>query len=394
MEIARQACSALAAAHAADIVHRDLKPENLFVLRGSAVLPELQVKVLDFGIAKVKPAGGGQPTVKTRAGLVMGSPAYMSPEQCKDSSDVDHRTDIYSMGVIVYEMLAGAPPFAAASAADLLVMQLSAAPPALRLRVPDVPEHVEQAVMRALAKDRAARYARIDELVAALLDGPVAPEGPAKVAGGAPALGASGLSLAAGTAVLANGVPANPPSRPITTFALASGESAVSASPEPARRAWRVPLAAGAALVLLVGLGVVLLKRRSPTVAERPAIGAVPAHPRAGDPVPPATVRLRVQSSPAGAAVLDGSATVLGRTPFEQLFPQGEGTTRLTVRLAGYDDATVTLGLDADSQTVVSLRPAGTPGRRVGAAVQPTDKTRPRPRPRTVPSADHEWIAH
>ena len=110
LEIARQAGSALAAAHAAGIVHRDLKPENLFLVPDLGPPGGERVKILDFGIAKIKRAGGTGGTLRTQTGLIMGSPAYMSPEQCKDSADVDLRSDIYSFAIIVYEMLTGRTP--------------------------------------------------------------------------------------------------------------------------------------------------------------------------------------------------------------------------------------------------------------------------------------------
>ena len=107
LDIARQAGSALAAAHAAGIVHRDLKPENLFLVPDTSAPGGEKVKVLDFGIAKIKHGSSSGGTVKTRTGIIMGSPAYMSPEQCKDSADVDLRSDVYSFATILYEMLAG-----------------------------------------------------------------------------------------------------------------------------------------------------------------------------------------------------------------------------------------------------------------------------------------------
>jgi len=110
-EIVRQAGSALSAAHTAGIVHRDLKPENLFLIPDEGMAMGFRVKVLDFGIAKINHRDDQNSTMKTQAGLLMGSPAYMSPEQCRDSSDVDLRTDIYSLAIMVYEMLSGVPPF-------------------------------------------------------------------------------------------------------------------------------------------------------------------------------------------------------------------------------------------------------------------------------------------
>jgi serine/threonine protein kinase len=168
LEITRQAGSALAAAHAAGIVHRDLKPENLFLVPDAGSPQGERVKILDFGIAKMKRSGGTGGTMRTQAGLIMGSPAYMSPEQCKDSADVDLRSDIYSFGIIVYEMLAGRTPYLAASGTEMLIMHLTATPGPLRELVADVPAHVETAVKRALARAREDRFESIADFMGAL----------------------------------------------------------------------------------------------------------------------------------------------------------------------------------------------------------------------------------
>ena len=168
LEIARQAGSALAAAHAAGIVHRDLKPENLFLVPEPAAAGGERVKILDFGIAKISHSSDSAGTLRTQSGLIMGSPSYMSPEQCKDSADVDLRSDIYSFATIVYKMLAGRTPYVAASGTETLLMHLSATPPPLREWVPDVPAHVEAAVMRGLARSRADRFDSMASFIGAL----------------------------------------------------------------------------------------------------------------------------------------------------------------------------------------------------------------------------------
>ena len=169
LEIARQAGSALAAAHAAGIVHRDLKPENLFLVPDAAALSGERVKILDFGIAKMKRASGTSGTLRTQTGMIMGSPAYMSPEQCKDSADVDLRSDIYSFATIIYEMLAGRTPYLAASGTEMLISHLTGTPPPLRDWAADVPAYVEAAVMRGLARAREDRFDRIASFMGALL---------------------------------------------------------------------------------------------------------------------------------------------------------------------------------------------------------------------------------
>jgi serine/threonine-protein kinase len=172
IHFAVQATSALAAAHAQGIVHRDLKPDNLFLSPASpATAPAREVlKVLDFGIAKVRRDFSSSKLTST--GSLMGTPTYMSPEQCRGiPGEIDHRTDIYAMGAIVYQMLCGRPPFVSEGVGDLLIMHLSQAPAPVRSFNPNVPAHIEQAVLAALEKDKAARPQSMEDLQALLLSG-------------------------------------------------------------------------------------------------------------------------------------------------------------------------------------------------------------------------------
>ena len=158
--IIAEVASTLAAAHAAGIVHRDLKPDNIMLVTGG-------VKLLDFGIAKLAdPEVAG---LKTETGLVIGTPLYMSPEQCMGSPHLDQRTDLYSLGCILYHALAGRPPFEAAWAGAILAAQLRDEPPDPRVFVSSIPDALVRIVMRLLAKDPAARFQSALELRAALL---------------------------------------------------------------------------------------------------------------------------------------------------------------------------------------------------------------------------------
>jgi eukaryotic-like serine/threonine-protein kinase len=170
LSLARQACSALAAAHAAGIVHRDLKPENLFLVPDEGSPSGELLKILDFGIAKIISGEAAAGTVKTRAGLIMGSPVYMSPEQCKDTGQVDLRTDIYSLAVILYEALAGRPPHQAESGTELMIMHLTADPPLLGELVPELPPYVSGTIMKALAREPDDRFPDMPSFMAALCD--------------------------------------------------------------------------------------------------------------------------------------------------------------------------------------------------------------------------------
>lgn len=173
LDVAIQVASALAAAHQAGIVHRDIKPENV-MLR-----PDGYVKVVDFGIAKLTekfPERQADPdtfdskgivVVKTEPGIVMGSPNYMSPEQARGLK-VDARTDIFSLGAMLYEMVAGKKPFDGATVTDIIVSVLDREPRPLTELSADIPARLEKIVSRAIAKDREDRYPNIGEMLLAL----------------------------------------------------------------------------------------------------------------------------------------------------------------------------------------------------------------------------------
>ena len=174
IHIARQLCSALGAAHGAGIVHRDLKPENVLLIRRGK--DEDFVKILDFGIAKVAHV---QKKI-TRAGEVFGTPHYMSPEQC-EGNEVDHRTDIYALGVLLYEMVTGNVPHDADTMMAILTKHLYEDPVPPSVRAPDVSSELEAVILRCLRKKREERYHSMAELDADLERAEVGtePRGPA-----------------------------------------------------------------------------------------------------------------------------------------------------------------------------------------------------------------------
>ena len=160
-EIARQIANILDATHHAGIIHRDLKPENVFLVHDRELASGERVKVLDFGIAKLSGTHTGQSP--TTVGT-MGTPAYMAPEQWSDSSTVDWRADVYSLGCIVYEMAAGRTPFVSSSIAEACAKHLNDAPASIRAYAPDVPVVLDTLALRLLAKDPARRVASIQAL--------------------------------------------------------------------------------------------------------------------------------------------------------------------------------------------------------------------------------------
>jgi serine/threonine-protein kinase len=171
--IVLQLLSVLAEAHGKGLVHRDLKPANLFLQERST--GELWVKVMDFGISKYVGAEAPHPLPAiTTPHTFLGSPQYMSPEQLRDASTVDHRSDIWSTGVVLYELLSGVLPFDAESLADLCSAVLSREPASLRSYRGDIPPGLEEVVRRTLAKDPNDRPQTVGEL--ALLLAPYATE--------------------------------------------------------------------------------------------------------------------------------------------------------------------------------------------------------------------------
>src|SRR5262245_40922756 len=166
LDVAIQASSALAAAHKAGIVHRDIKPENIMLREDG------YIKVLDFGLAKlIEPQAPSADTeaqtvarVDTDPGTVMGTVNYMSPEQAKGKA-IDSRTDVFSLGVVLYEMVAGRPPFGGDSSTEVLAAILDREPPPLARFEPDTPRELQRIVSKALRKDREQRYQTIKDLL-------------------------------------------------------------------------------------------------------------------------------------------------------------------------------------------------------------------------------------
>ncbi|MEZ4226452.1 MAG: serine/threonine-protein kinase [Polyangiaceae bacterium] len=162
VEIGRQLAEGLAAAHEAKIVHRDLKPDNIFVIDQEG---QDFVKIVDFGIAKV----AGAANKLTRAGAIFGTPHYMSPEQCRGKS-VDHRTDIYSLGIMLYELIVGEVPFDAENPLSIMSMHLHdpPLPPSAVDNAPPLPDGLERVILKCLAKDPEGRFQSMTEVADAL----------------------------------------------------------------------------------------------------------------------------------------------------------------------------------------------------------------------------------
>ncbi|GJG89321.1 hypothetical protein tb265_45020 [Gemmatimonadetes bacterium T265] len=192
VRLTQAVAGALAHAHAAGVVHRDLKPENILLRDGEPL-------VADFGIAAALAGDATGEAVAdaerlTRTGVVVGTPSYMSPEQSAGERHLDARSDVYALGTMLYEMLAGEPPFRGPSARAVIARRLSEAPPSVRARRPDVPEELDAVVLRALAPEPADRFASAAAFARAL-DALTAPS-----SGSAP-MGAAAVTTAAAVGV-------------------------------------------------------------------------------------------------------------------------------------------------------------------------------------------------
>ena len=275
--IARQLLDALTAAHNAGIVHRDLKPDNVFLLRSRRSQADF-VKLLDFGISKFGGTSSG--LSMTRTGAVMGTPYYMAPEQAKGSREVDHRVDLYAIGVILYEALAGQVPFLADTFNELLFKIVLEQPPPLAELAPDLDPGFAQIVAKAMAREPAERFQTAHELQQALDDWA------ARMGFSAHSTGAYPASSVAGA----------PPARtPIETKPLAATPgiwSSTSAGGEPAPdkpKPSRAGLIASIAAIAVVagGSGVfMLVSGKSATPAPSSVANSGPEAPPSALPAP------------------------------------------------------------------------------------------------------------
>jgi serine/threonine-protein kinase len=273
VRVVLQACEAIAEAHAGGIVHRDLKPANLFLAKGSS--GATTVKVLDFGISKITRREPGADITANKAltnpTSMLGSPLYMSPEQMKASTEVDARTDIWSLGVILYEALSGRSPFDAKTIPMICAAVLSQEP--APLDVPEVPPGLERVVRRCLEKDAAKRYRDVAHFVRALTS--FAPEQAALTLERITKLrDDQGLPVAS---------PASLPPPPSKEGSLTITSWGEKPAKEPLRKWW--PIWAAGAMVVAIGGGVLWRLTREEPVAVVPPTVETPA----AAPLPTAT---------------------------------------------------------------------------------------------------------
>jgi len=316
LRIAAQTASALAAAHAKGVVHRDIKPENIFLLKRKE---QDFVKVVDFGISKsLRATDEQEEKVRlTQTGMVLGTPLYMSPEQARGDEDLDHRVDIYALGIIMYESAAGRVPFSGNNYLSVISQVLNEDPPPLRDGRPEISEEFEAIVFKAIAKKREDRYDNATEMLAdlnALLEDPTHSTERAKITG---------------------------PRRMIQRQAH-----------KIPRIAWAIGgagiVAAGVAIavMLLMGSKAKKQKNNNPQVAvidagvatvPPPAIDAGAAEPELK------MIKLQIITDPPKAEVFREDEP-LGPSPIKDVaFVLSNKEVKITAQLPGYDDAVVTI---------------------------------------------------
>lgn len=361
LRIARQVASVLAAVHQHGIVHRDLKPENLILSPDPEVPGGERVRLLDFGIARLQPRDdlpGGAPAV-TEDGVMLGTPLYMAPEQCRGAGPIGDRADVYALGVLLFQMLAGRPPFTAATPGELMALHLLGVPPPLPAEC-SVPAGMAPLLARMLAKDPAARLSAAELLVE---------------------LVALGAAPAFPTPPTVEPVQSEPELRSLPLQAPATLPEPAPLSQRSAQpRHARWTLLAGAALSLItVALGLrsftprtqraVASQVKPPPVA--PVAPLVPTVARDASVVP---VQCTVRSQPEGARVLSlPELSFRGVTPWSTLQVRGNGPIPLLLRHAGHVDQAVVLDPATDCQALARLVPQ--PRRRpVSPAPLPRDQ--------------------
>lgn len=348
LQIAWQVADVLAVAHAQGVVHRDLKPDNLMLVADPVAPGGERVKVLDFGIAKLTDpleAGG----LKTDSLAIMGTPRYMSPEQCKGAGGVDAKTDVYSLGCVLYHMLAGQPPFVAEGAGQIIGMHLFQTPAPLGTLNPRLPPQVTELVHRLLTKEKQARpsMSGAADDIGRLL---------ASMPGSAPVV----RSRAVG-----NTDPDATKAIPYAVLPSTLGHSTGQSS-ERTRKRTRLAVVV---LAVLSASGLLLWKSRPAPAPLASSVSVVPAADHPSQPqrlstalapeqegiTPVPTIHWTLNTQPSGAAVVDDRGRLIGTTPWSEERAASPGMATLRLRKEGFAEAEVKLNRAADVSETVRL---------------------------------------
>lgn len=372
-------CAGLAVAHDEGVVHRDLKPENIFLVRqrGGGIEP----KVLDFGISKLT---GRDAVAMTGTLATFGTPYYMPPEQVRGARQADQRSDVYALGVVLYECSTGRRPFEAENIYSMLHAIGAGEYPAPRIVKPGLPLDVEAVIVRAMQLEPANRFPTVRHLAAALL--PFASDkarmlwsetfGAVDTTQAVAPTAASTPPVANDAAWAATATPA-PGQGPLgskswpsttkgTTLGSATGHHLETVPPPPRSRLGAV-VGGAVALGAVILVGAKLLRPTAPPAAAVPTpVIVAPAPATAAPPTPRATYRVEVDADPATATMeVDGVAT--GARILRRDFPIDGREHRLVARAPGYRDEVVTF-IDAPPDRRLSLDPVPAPGKETASS--------------------------
>ncbi len=364
-EVLAQVCKGLGHAHRRGLIHRDIKPGNIMLS------PEGLVTIMDFGI--VKEQMGGESL--TRTGLVFGTPEYMAPEQAQGEAEPGPSTDLYSLGIVGYEMLSGKPPYTGDTPFSIVLKHIKNPPPPLIDKLPDIDPSLQHVIFHALEKDPETRWATAGDMREALdaipFDGSVAPPMPSP-APGLPAQSTPG----ARPVKLARPQPfipvAPPPSEADAAPVLVDDRPGhyrqlLTARDRKAKeRSRRNTLWIGV-LVVAVGLtGLVLIlmaqarqgdeppkRPKKPPVVE-PAPAAADAGPAAIPVESDTKVSVHIDSTPSGAEIFSGGV-LIGTTPNLLIEPRGSKPKWYTLKRPGFEDKRLMIGFQSDRQLVIDL---------------------------------------
>jgi serine/threonine protein kinase len=369
-----QTASVLEAAHRAGIIHRDLKPDNLFIVNNQETPSGERIKVLDFGIAKLGSSAATK-SMHTQTGMLMGTPLYMSPEQCRGTGQVDARSDIYSFGLILYQMATGDLPFVSEGMGELFDMQMNRPPPPLERKVPGIAPALAEAILRTLRKDPAERFQSMAELQRALA---------AVITANPNAQASTAETIAAPVATShARISPAH--ALPSSNTTLSSGAMEVEPFDElPRSRLARPSLIAGA--LLLVGGGVFAARalsgsgrappaqaeesaraasqgpapRPAPSAPDRNAAPVVARSPAVATPPPAPRMTLDLKTTPVEATVIDAAdGRLIGVTPLHQVLGRSESALQVRIEKAGYLSKSLSISRRQDYRGSIKLERAG-----------------------------------
>jgi serine/threonine-protein kinase len=377
-----QVASALGAAHRRGIVHRDLKPDNVFLAEDPEEPGAVRVKVLDFGIAKLQ-RDLTSVSLRTNTGSLLGTPPYMSPEQCRGLSDeIDQRTDVYALGIILYEMLCGAPPFVSQGYGDLLMMHMSTPPRPPRELNDTIPPEVEAVILRALEKDRAKRFLDMAELAVALGRPAPAPSvklPPLAAAERAASTIAPTVTDLQGSESSASGSEGARRRRSTTLSSTASQiEKRGSSVSRVLRQRWarRALIATGVAASVAVALVVALGRSGKPAAEGGGPTAAVEPRPASAPqavapiPAPPAPTPAVVEANPTAAAAPPGERAGSAR-PGPQVRRSAAGRAKAP---AGASNRIAGSGPRPDERAAGGKHPDAGPAAPPGATAKPRPK--------------------